>query len=647
MAVGVGLLAVLGAVAAVYAPVLGHAYLNYDDDLYVAANPVVRAGLSRAGVEWAFTTFHSFNWHPLTWLSLMLDTELVGLEPGPRHALNVALHAANVLLLYAALARLTGARGRSLAAAALFALHPVNVEPVAWLSARKDLLAAAAFFLGLLAYARWAERPGAARALAVLAAFSAGLLCKPVVVTFPLVLLLLDAWPLGRLQGDRRAWLRRAAEKAPLLAVGAAASAVFFEAQRRGGAVVALDAIPLAPRLANAAVAYVGYLGALVWPAGLAAHYPFHDLLRSPGGLARALASAALLLALTGGALCARRRAPYLVVGWLWYLGMLVPMIGLVQLGAQASADRYLYLPAVGLFVALVWGTADLGARAPRLLRAAAVAASAALAGVSASQVRHWHDSESLFARALAVTRENGRAHLQLGAALLERGDLARARPHLLEAVRIEPGSLQARNNLATYRARNGELEAAIREYREILRLAPAWALAHNNLGMALAESGRFEEAERAFREALRLDPGYATAQRNLAAAAASRRDAAGAIGRLREAVEREPGSVELRQALVMGLWNDGRRDEALGALREALERLPEANALRFNLALLLAQQGREREAITALEELVRRDPGDRGAHEGLAALLARAGRSEEASRHAERARSLAAPGTR
>jgi tetratricopeptide (TPR) repeat protein len=620
----------LGALAAAYAGVLQLGYLNYDDDQYVTANTVVRGGLTWAGARWAFATFHSFNWHPLTWLSLMLDTSLLGLEPGPRHAMNLALHAANALLLAAALERLTGARGRSVAVAALFALHPVNVEPVAWLSARKDLLAALCFLLGLLAYARYAERRSAGSAAACLAAFCAGLLCKPVLVTFPFVLLLLDAWPLGRLDvppGRRgAAALRLVAEKLPLFVLAAAASVVFFEAQRRGGAVVALEAIPLAPRVANAAVAYVGYLAALAWPAGLAVHYPFRDLLAEPGGAARVAACAAVLAAVSVGAVRARRARPYLLVGWLWYLGMLVPMIGIVQLGAQASADRYLYLPAIGVFVAAVWGAAELAARAPRLRLAAALAPVAVFAVLTARQVPVWRDSETLFSHALAVTRENGRAHLQLGGALLDRGDADAAYPHLVEALRIEPGSLHARNNLATARAKRGELGAAIEEYRALLRLRPDWPTLHNNLGVALGDAGLYEEAVAAFREALRLDPSHANARANLARALGGGAEAADAIEPLRDAVRRDPGSAELWHALAMRLRSQGRADEALEALHEATERLPDATALRFNLAVLLADRGRTDEAIAELREVLRRDPDDAGAREGLAALLEREG---------------------
>jgi tetratricopeptide (TPR) repeat protein len=616
------------ALVAVYAPVVGHDYLNYDDDLYVTANPVVRAGLSWAGARWAFTTFHSFNWHPLTWLSLMLDSSLLGLEPGPRHAMNALLHALNTSLLYLTLARLTGARGRSLAVASLFALHPVQVEPVAWISARKDLLAALCFLLALWAYAGSAGRERARAGLGVFAAFAAGLLCKPVVVTLPFVLLLLDAWPLRRLDpaapGAAFALLRLAREKWPLFGLAAASSVVFFEAQRQGGAVVGLEAIPLGARLANAAVAYVGYLAALVWPAGLAIHYPFRDLTRSPAGTAFAWACAAALAALSWGALRALRRAPYLAVGWLWFLGMLVPMIGVVQLGAQASADRYLYLPSVGLFVAAVWGAAALGARRPRLLLTGAVAASAALGASAALQIRHWRSSETVFARALAVTEQNGRAHLQLGAALLGRGEPDAAFPHALEAVRLEPGLVQARNNLAMARAQRGELAAAIAEYRELLRRRPDWASAHNNLGVALAETGRFEEAAGHFREALRLDPGYENARRNLADSEAAERDAPRTIAVLREALRREPEAAELWHRLALLLLNTGDPEGALLTLQDAVGQLPGASPLRFNLALLLAGRGRAQEAIAELRDLLRRDPQDVGAQQGLAALLER-----------------------
>ena len=632
-------LALALALLGVYAPVLGHDYLNYDDDLYVTANPAVRAGLSASGALWAFTTFHSFNWHPLTWLSLMLDTSLFGLEPGPRHAMNALLHALNTALLYLALARLTGARGRSLAVASLFALHPVQVEPVAWISARKDLLAALCFLLALRAYPACAEGRSPSARIALGVAFAAGLLCKPVVVSLPFVLLLLDVWPLRRLDpgahGSASALLRLAREKWPLFALAAAASGVFFEAQRQGGAVIGLQAIPLGARLANAAVAYVGYLAALLWPAGLAIHYPFRDLTRSPAAIASACASAALLGALSFGALRTLRAAPWLGVGWLWFLGMLVPMIGIVQLGAQASADRYLYLPSVGLFVAPSGarrssardgrdcsspGRSPLARRSPRSQRYR----SGTGATARRSSRARWPSPRRTGAHSSSSGRRSSAGATSMRRTLTPSRRCASSPAWCRRATTWPWPAPSAASS-----------PAAIAEYREILRTRPDWASAHNNLGVALAETGRFEEAAGHFREALRLDPGYETAGRNLADAETTEGNAPRVIAVLREAVRREPEAAELWHRLALLLLNTGDPEGALLTLQEAVARLPEANPLRFNLALLLASRGRKEEAISELREVLRRDPQDEGARQGLSALLGRSSLSEpEASAH-------------
>lgn len=509
--------AVLAAATLVlYAGVRGHAFLHFDDDLYVTDNPQVLAGLGGRGVAWALTTLHAANWHPLTWLSHMADVTLFGLEPGAHHLVNAAIHAVNAGLLLLVLARLTGAPARSAAAALLFAVHPLRVEAVAWVAERKELLGALFGLLMLAAYVRYARRPSARRYLLVLAAFAASLLSKPTWVTAPFLLLLLDVWPLRRLAlpGTRgppadpgapaapaRTWGALLLEKLPLLAISAAVSVLVVIAQRRGGAVASFEQVGLCGRAANAIVSVARYLGNTLWPSRLGALYPW-----PPGGwgAAEIAGAAALVALLTGLALWGVRRWPFASVGWCWFLGALVPMIGLVQVGSQAMADRYTYLPGIGLTVGIVWSIAAAIEERGRTVRAAvgiaALAAAAALALVTARQVGAWHDQETLFRQALAVTGPNPRAHLILSQALAAQGRYLDALGPAREAVRLDPAAARARKNLGFVLYRAGLLDEAIPELEAAVALDPGYAEAHGNLAIAYGRKGRFEDAAREMR---------------------------------------------------------------------------------------------------------------------------------------------------
>ncbi len=527
----------LGVILLVYAQVRTFAFVNLDDQQYVTSNPVVLRGLTWDGVAWAFGGFHAANWHPLTWLSHMADVTLFGADAGAHHAVNVALHALNALLLFGFLRRATGATWRSAAVAALFAVHPLHVESVAWVSERKDVLSGAFFFLTLHAWLGYTRRPGAGRYVAVAALFVLGLLAKPMLVTLPLVLLLVDAWPLGRLapgaaggSTPSRA-ARLVAEKVPLLVLAAASSIVTWLAQSAGGATASAEAIPLGGRVANAAVSYVLYLVRTVWPSGLAAFYP-HPSLAGDGIPAWKTAGALLLLlAVTAAAVRERARRPYLLFGWLWFVGTLLPVIGLVQVGEQGLADRYSYLPLTGLLVAAVWGGAErLGRlRSPALAWGAAAAPILALALAAHAQASTWRDSLALHGRALEVTERNWNAWSGLGDALADAGRPQEAIAAYREALRVRPRLATAWNGLGAAYGQLGAHAEAIAAFEEALRSQPGYADAWYNLGTAHGSLGRHARAAECFRAALRIRPDDARAWQNLGVASVLSGDLPGA----------------------------------------------------------------------------------------------------------------------
>jgi len=465
------------------------------------------------------------------------------------------------VLLFAALERLTGAAAPSGLAAALFAVHPLHVESVAWVAERKDVLSTTLWLLTMCAWAGYARAPGAARYALVCLLLALGLAAKPMLVTLPLVLLLLDVWPLGRVGSV--GWRRAVLEKLPLLGLALVSAVVTLAVQRAGGAVRTLDHLPLGARLANALWSYLAYLGHTVWPSGLAVFYPH------PGAAIswlKPVLSSVALAAITAAVLRRRRERPYLLAGWLWYLGTLVPVIGLVQVGEQAMADRYTYVPLIGIFVALSWlGWEALGRRDGRLA-AAALPVLLLLGIVAHAQVRVWQDSVTLFRHALAVTENNHTAHLNLGMALAERGDLEEAVRQYRETLRIRPDYAHAHNNLGVALSRLGDERGAIEQYREALRLDPANAEAHYNLGQSLVAAGRTGPALERFREAVRLDPDYVEARYNLGTLLARQGAWPEAVDQLRRVIELRPGYAEAHYNLGLALRFLG---DAEGSRRE------------------------------------------------------------------------------
>ena len=477
---------------AAYASVARFPFVAWDDDVYVYANPMVSQGLSVPGLVWALTSAHGANWHPLTSLSHMLDCQLFGLSAGKHHLVSLALHCANVLLVLFVFFGMTGALTRSALVAALFALHPLHVESVAWVSERKDVLSALFWFLAMASYARYARRPGALSYTATLALFAGGLLAKPMLVTLPCVLLLLDFWPLARIDpaAPPQATLRRVgrlvAEKIPFFVLSLASSVITVSVQSASGAIPPSSYYPFGARLANALVSYVGYIAKAIWPFPMGVLYPFES---GPSLLWRASMSLLALALVTAIVTLARRRAPYLLFGWLWYVGTLVPVIGLVQVGNQAMADRYTYLPLIGLFVIVAWGIGDLArALAGRkwILAAAAAALVLAMAAGTRHQVRYWSDSETLLRHGLVLAPDFPGLHYHLGVYYDGQGRLAEARRELETAVRLAPNSAVAFNSLGVVLTRMGDLQGAAACFRRAIRLDPTFEVARRNLAEVL-----------------------------------------------------------------------------------------------------------------------------------------------------------------
>ncbi len=674
-----GLLLAL-ATLAVYWPARQFEYNNFDDQDYVSENPMVQQGLTVAGAKWAFTTGFAGNWHPVTWLSHMLDCQVFGVNPGAHHLVNVLFHILNTLLLFVVLKRMTGAEVRSALVAALFALHPLHVESVAWVAERKDVLSTFFGMLTVWAYARYAARPKAARYLPVLLFFALGLMAKPMLVTLPCVLLLLDYWPLGRLDHarwatmprptsqfgpnsfgptpERRApalhespnhtrqswssalrgrdaeapgsssiaprcsWSRLVIEKLPLFLLALGSCVVTFFVQQKGGAVGTLEKFPLAMRLANSLITYVAYLGKMLVPAKLAAFYPYPD-----GYPVWQVAGAGLVLVVvTALAVAWARRRPYLLVGWLWYLGTLVPVVGLVQVGVQSMADRYTYLPLIGPFVMVVWGVADLAAGCSWRRAALGAGAALALAGclvVSSFQVQHWRSSVTLFRHALAVTTNNSLAHYNLAQALSMQGELKEPLEHYREALRIKPDYGVAHNNLGLTLVMLGKPTEATNHYAEAVRLSPANAEAHYNYGLVLTSLGQPREAVAHLETVLRLTTNNCLAYHALGQARLALNQTNEAIAELTEALRLAPAYAEAHDNLGLALSRAGRGDEAIAHFQEAARLRPELPEAHLHLALAMAGQRKPGQAIAQYREALRWKPDYVEALNNLAWLLA------------------------
>lgn len=590
---------IAGAVLLLYWRVTGYGALH-DDDVYATAVPQVQAGLTLAGVRWAFTTLHAEFWHPVTWLSLMLDRQLLGPGISGFHLSALLLHLANSLLLYAAARRLTGAFGASLLTAILFAVHPLHVQTVAWVADRKDLLAALFCFLLLLCYRAYAARPGTARYLLALAVFALGLMSKPSLVTLPAALLFLDWWPLGRIPpGAGGAALRRLlAEKVPFLLLSLAATVVGYWAQARADGVAPLATLGVHARLDNAVVSYADYLRLTAWPAGLAAHYP-HPREGIP--FAQAALALALLAGVTGLVLRRRRRHPHLLVGWAWFAGLLLPVIGLIQVGNHAMADRYSYVPHAGLFLAASWWLARLAARRPGLRRAAIAAVPALLVALSAAtwrEVGFWEDGITRYRRDLAVAADSWFTRLNLGIALMRQRRYAETEVQFRALLRLNPASSRGHQSLALALAAQGRLAEAEVHARESVRLAPRDARALNALAWVLISRGSAAEAEALCREAISLEPTLTDAAVNLAGILTGQGRHEEAIRWLEEAARLDPGNPDHHYNLALANERLGRWEIAAAGYRRAIARGAADGESLTRLSSVLLAQGSVHEAV-------------------------------------------------
>ena len=498
-------------------------FLDYDDDHYVLENRQVQQGVTMQSIAWVFTSFHLANWHPLTWISHMVDWSLYGNNPCGHHMTNVCWHAANAVLLFLLLLYMTGFLGRAAMVAFLFALHPAHVESVAWIAERKDVLCAFFWFGAWLAYAWYVRRPSWRRFAWVVCGFACGLMSKPMVVTLPFTLLLLDYWPLRRIKFTRETrpqWLsslwKLCVEKWSLFIMAAISSVVTIFAQKAGGAVAPLQSFPLRERICNAAISYYRYVRIMFWPDPLRVFY-FHE--RNNIMVSVAVLSAIALFLVTAVFWHLREKRPYCLFGWLWFLGTLVPVIGIVQVGDQAMAERYTYVPYIGLFIAVVWLVGDAVAKSPKIRVATqllAVAVIVACAVKSEAQVKVWKDTVTIFSHVLEIDPRGSIPNTGLGVAYARQGRIAEAQKYLERALDYGPNDYEAHNNLGTNLGKQGLTQEALREFRRSLAIKPDQAVAHSKIGRILAETHQLPEAAEEFTQALRFDPEDAWAHNDL-----------------------------------------------------------------------------------------------------------------------------------
>ncbi|MBN2137950.1 MAG: tetratricopeptide repeat protein [Sedimentisphaerales bacterium] len=642
---------------AAYWRVLDADFINFDDTLYVTENPHVNTGLSIDNIKWAFSVGKVGYWHPLTWLSHMVDCRLYGLEPGPHHLTNLLLHIANSLLLFVVLRRMTGAVWCSAFVAAVFAVHPLNVDSVAWVAERKNVLSTMFWLLTIWAYVGYAESGRTGRYLLAVVFFVMGLLAKPMLVTLPMVMLLLDYWPLRRLSfrqpsipavGKKRkplapprrklSVLRLIWEKSPFLVLSLISVVLSFLSVRRLGITTSTDLVPLTLRLSNAAVSYVTYITKIICPRNLAVFYPYPmevAVWKSVGALLL-LAGVSFLLVWTF------RKKAYPAIGWLWFVGSLLPVIGLVQAGLwPATADRWAYVPMIGLSVAVAWAVGDLAAKRRIPAFVFVLAAGACLTALTFStffQVGCWRNSKTLFTHALNVTTGNYIAHVNLGNALIKDGETAQAMSHYEKAIKIHPAYADAHYNLGVAFALEGDYGRAAGEYDKTLKLKPTHFKARLRLAEALTRIGRIDEAVAQYDKLIQTKPDNIEVLNNFVPALLQKKQLARAVEVCHRALRIAPDSVEVLNNLANTLVEQGRFESALANLKKALTLEPNFVKTYYNLAGALTRAGRLDEAVDYYDQALQLDPNDKIGHNALAQILARQKKYDQARRHYEAA---------
>lgn len=629
-----------------YEPLRHNDFVRLDDDYYVTGNPQVLNGLTKEGLAWAFTDMsYTANWHPLTWISHMVDVELFGTVPFWHHLVNLLYHIANTLLLFWIFYRMTGALWPSFFVAALFALHPLHVESVAWVSERKDVLSGFLGILTIIVYRFYAAKPGVLKYLAVVFLFVLGLLSKPMLVTLPFILLLLDLWPLRRFNSSKpgRGFWMLFAEKIPLLLLSAGSSVITFLAQRQAGAMIRGQHHSLIIRLENAAVSYIGYILKLVYPVRLAVLYPH------PGDtlpLWKPIASASALLLITLVILLFLAKNPYLFVGWFWYLGSLVPVIGLVQVGTQAMADRYMYLPAIGLFILLAWGLEKLVGRLKYLNTALVMAGFGVLfilVLATRNQVALWKDSLTLFGHTLdvTVTENNFVIHNNYACALHRAGQLDLAADNFREALALKPDYVIAHNNYGMLLRDQGKLKEAVTHWEKALEFEPRHPNAHANLGVSRMTQGDFDRAIEHFQIVLQVNPDFPNIHFLLGMLYFQTGKLDLAEENFKQALARQPGNTAAMNRLAIVFIQQGRMEEALNTWKRILEIEPDFLPTRLNLASALAQNGHYTQAIEHYTYALRIEPRQPEVLSELAASYASSGQFEKAIEAIENALAL------
>jgi protein O-mannosyl-transferase len=631
-------------IVAVYIKAQKFDFVGYDDDLYVTQNQFVQKGISLEGIKWAFTTFHSANWHPLTWLSHMLDCELYGLNAAGHHWTNIEFHIANTVLLFIILFRMTGALWQSAFVAALFAVHPLHVESVAWISERKDVLSTFFGLLSIAAYDAYVKKSSTKYYILMIVSFSLGLMAKPMLVTLPFALLLLDFWPLKRFQLQRDFLLkpekpaedaigrndRIILEKIPLFILVVGSCIVTFFAQKSEGAVMAIAALPLKYRIENAVLSYIKYIFKAIWPHNLAVFYPH------PGNtlpLWQIFGGAILIIAACYGAIRTAKKYPYIPVGLFWYLGTLVPVIGLVQVGDQAMADRYSYIPLIGIFIIVSWGVPEFFKERgfPKIfLRMSAAVLLVALSWESFFQLNTWENGITLFEHAVSVTRDNYQAENNLGTAYSSK-DLDKAVFHYKTALKINPMDAMALYNLGTIYEKKGHMDRAISYYLKALRINPDYAGALNNLGMAFYDRGNYDRAALFFRSAIKTKSKHTDARINLANVLFLQSKPDEAILQYQKIIQTDPENADAHYNLACVLAFQNKINEAVHHYNEALRIDPKYSKAYYNLGNILLRQGKMKEAFFQYAKAIEYRPDYVQAYNQIGVILLKQGKFKKA----------------